>query len=117
MANSLHNVVVAGAAAQVAVQSVTDFFFRGVWVLRKQVDGGHDHARRAETALKAVALLERLLNWVPFIFGRKTLNGRHLSAIDLDGEDVAGFDAFTVNENGAGAAVGRVTPDGCSDEA
>src|SRR3954447_8391811 len=49
----LDDVVVAGAAAEIALETLTDFLLRqAVRMLLHQVDGRHDHARRAEAALQ-----------------------------------------------------------------
>src|SRR4051812_23835401 len=58
--NCLHDVVVAGAAADVALELVADGLFVELSVIAADhVDGGHDHARRAEAALQSVMLAER----------------------------------------------------------
>ena len=58
------DVVVAGAAAQVALEADPHLLLGGVRVLVEQVDALHDHPRRAEAALEAVALAEGLLHRV-----------------------------------------------------
>src|SRR4051812_27798809 len=58
------DVVVAGAAADVALDGVTDLVVAGIGVAREQVGRGHDHSRRAEAALEAVLLPEGLLERV-----------------------------------------------------
>src|SRR5690348_354508 len=54
----LHDVLVSGAAAEIAFERVPNLFFAGIWVALKQIDRRHDHARRAEPALKPVLLPE-----------------------------------------------------------
>src|ERR1700761_7422764 len=54
----LHDVLVAGAAAQVARDRPADVFLGGVGVPAEQVLGRHHHAGGAEPALQAVLLLE-----------------------------------------------------------
>src|ERR671921_1742868 len=58
------DVVVAGAAAEVALQPLPDLAVGGVGVVGQDADGGHHHARGAEPALQTVLLAERLLHRV-----------------------------------------------------
>ena len=46
------------AAAEVTFQTVANVRFSGIGVLVQQIHSGHDHARGAEAALQAVALVE-----------------------------------------------------------
>src|SRR4026208_18830 len=57
--HGLDDVLMAGAAAQVAVEPVADGGFARRVVVLHEVDRAHHHAGRAEAALQAVALLER----------------------------------------------------------
>ena len=50
------------------------------------VDSGHDHARRAEAALKTVMLAEGRLHRVQLAAGGQALDGGHLGAVRLDGK-------------------------------
>src|ERR1700760_3526924 len=58
------DVLVAGAAAQVAGQRPAHVLLRRIRVLLEQGGGGHHHARGAEPALQAVLLPEALLQRV-----------------------------------------------------
>src|SRR5882672_1066445 len=60
----LHDVLVAGAPAQVAGKPPPHVFLCRVGVAVEQGLGGQHHARRAEAALQAVLLLEPLLDRV-----------------------------------------------------
>src|SRR5258706_29781 len=61
----LHDVVVAGAAADVAFELVPDgLVVERVALAGHHVDRGHDHAGGAEAALQAVILAERFLHRV-----------------------------------------------------
>src|ERR1044071_7263880 len=62
--HGFHDVLIAGASAEIAFQSVADFGFGGVGVAVEQLLGGHDHAGRAEAALQSVVVPERLLHGV-----------------------------------------------------
>src|SRR5450755_809498 len=59
--HGFNDVLVTGAAAQVARQRPADFFLGRIRIDIEQRLGGHHHARRAEPALQAVLLLEALL--------------------------------------------------------
>src|ERR1700736_1693600 len=58
------DVLIAGAAAEVARQRVADRGFVGVGGVLEQDGGRHEHPRRAEAALETVAVPERLLQRV-----------------------------------------------------
>src|SRR5690349_21546395 len=59
----LHDVMVAGATAQIAVELVTDGLVVEIVALAiHHVDRSHDHARRTEAALQAVMLAEGFLH-------------------------------------------------------
>ena len=47
-----HDVLVAGAPAEVALDALADLVLVRVRVVAEQVDGLHDHSRRAEPALQ-----------------------------------------------------------------
>src|SRR3954451_5070390 len=64
LADGEHDVVVARAAADVALDRVPDLVVRRVVVPRQQVRARHDHPRRAEPALQAVLLPEGVLDRV-----------------------------------------------------
>src|SRR6266851_8834386 len=49
----IHNVLIAGAAAQIAFEAVADLFLGGLRIALQQLVRGHDHARCTETALQA----------------------------------------------------------------
>ena len=51
IAHRAHDILVAGAAAEVALKAMADLIIARVGVLLQQVDSRHDHARRAVTAL------------------------------------------------------------------
>src|SRR5471030_1978619 len=64
LADRRDDVLVAGAAAQIAFDPVADLVVRGIRVAGEQVRGGHDHAGGTEAALEAVFLPERILDGV-----------------------------------------------------
>src|SRR6202171_2819230 len=71
------DVVIAGAAADVAFQLLADGGLVELGPLAvNHVDGRHDHARRAEAALQAVVVAEGLLHGVQLRSLGETLDGR-----------------------------------------
>src|SRR6266851_4152786 len=106
-----HDVLVSGAAAEVALKPVPDLLVRGVRIVPEQVDGGQDHAGSAVAALQRVLGVERLLHWVPLAVG-EALDGGDAASIRLNGQDGAALDRGPVHQHGAGTAVGGIAPDG-----
>src|SRR5688572_28196672 len=73
----LHDVVVAGAAAEIAFQLVTNgLLVEPAAVAADHVDGRHDHARRAEAALQAMMLAESGLDGMQMVAFRQPFD-RH----------------------------------------
>src|ERR687898_47282 len=108
--DGFHDVLVARAAAQVPFQAFPDLLLRRVGVLLQQADGGHDHARRAITALQTVRLVECLLHRMPHTVLRDAPDGGDLVPVGLHRKDRARLDRLPVDVDRAGPATGRVTP-------
>src|SRR5437667_7125475 len=84
--DGLDDVLVAGAAADVALEPAPDLGLRQpVAVRAEELDAGHDHPRRAKAALERVVLPEGLLQWMELAVARETLDRRDLAAVGLDG--------------------------------
>src|SRR5215467_5991304 len=62
--DGLDDVVVTGAAAEIALEPVADLVLRRARIALEKLGGGHDHSRRAEPALQTVLLPERVLDRV-----------------------------------------------------
>src|SRR5262245_35504173 len=77
----LDDVVVAGAAAEVALELVPDLLLGCVRVPLDQLHRRHDHARRAEAALQPVLLPEALLHGVKLPVRGEALDGLELRAV------------------------------------
>src|SRR4029078_20650 len=107
----LDDVHVAGAATEVAADALPDLGFVGLRVLAEQPCRLHDHPRRAEAALQAVLIPERLLERVERRLAGHPLDGLELATIRLAREHRAGLRALAIDVDGAGAAVARVAPD------
>src|ERR671917_704478 len=102
--DGLDDVLVAGAATEVALQPLPDLRLRGVGLLPEQAYGGHDHAGRAITALQPVRLVEGLLHRMPEAVLPDTLHRRDLGPVGLHREDRTRLDRLAVYVDGARAA-------------
>src|SRR5437867_8714537 len=115
--DGVDNARIPGAAADVPRYRVpTSVFRRCVFHLEELESGEHDPGS-AESTLEAVVCLERLLNRMePTVLG-EALDRRDLPAVGLDREHRARFDGMAVQEDGARAAMARITTDVGSREA
>src|SRR5690242_18724609 len=102
--HGVDDVLISGAAAQVAFQPVPDFLFTGIRIAFQDLLGGHDHAGRAKTALQAMLVPESFLHLVELAVGGQALDGEDLRAVGLDGENRAALHGFPVQFDGARAA-------------
>src|SRR5687767_285172 len=72
----LDDIVIAGAAAQIAIEPLPDLPLRGIRLALEQVDRAHDHARRAEAALQRMVLAKGRLHRVQLAVPGQALDGR-----------------------------------------
>ena len=100
----IHDVLVSGAAAQVAVEAMTDLLIGRVGVAIEDLLGGHDHAWSAEAALQTVLIPERFLDLVELAVGGHPFDSQNLGAVALDREDGAALYGFAVELDSASAA-------------
>src|SRR5919206_425984 len=83
--DGLDDVLVAGAAADVALEPAPDLRLgQPVAVRAEKLDAGHDHPRGAEAALERVALPEGLLERMQLAAPRETLVRRDCTPYDGD---------------------------------
>ena len=108
------DVVIAGAATDIAFEFVPDRITVELGLAPDHVDGRHDHAGRAETALQSVIVAERLLHRMKLAVPGKPLDRRHRAAVDLNRKQAAGFDGLAVDMNDASAALAGVAADMCA---
>src|SRR5262249_12515934 len=99
------DLVVAGAAAQVAGQPVPYLFLARLGVLLQQCLGGDDEAWRANATLQSRVLEELLLERVQPLRRRDALDRGHRFALYLGAEDEAGVDEPAFEDDIARAAV------------
>src|SRR5262245_391732 len=110
--DGLHDVVVAGAAAEIAVQLFTDGLVVELVALAfDHVDCGHDHAGRAIAALQSVMLAEGFLHRMQGRAVRNAFYRRDARAFGLPGEHGAGLARMAVDMDDAGAALRGVAAD------
>src|SRR6267143_6364266 len=109
----LDDVLVAGAAAEIAFEFLADGVVAEVVALAvDDVDRGHDHAGGAEAALQAVMLAERLLHRMQRrAVGGQTFDGLDLVPVSHYRERGAGLDRLAVEMHDAGTALRGVAAD------
>src|SRR5215471_18013821 len=73
--DGLDDVVVAGAAAEIALELMPDLSLAGIRIPLDHLRGRHDHAGRAEPALQAVLLPEPFLDRVQRAVSRHPFDG------------------------------------------
>src|SRR3569832_691579 len=108
----LDDVVVAGAAAEVAIEPGPNGFFREIGVVAREVYRTHDHAWSAEAALQAVIVAEGFLHRVERAVGlRDAFDGDDVGPVRLYREEVAALHRLPVHVDRAGAALSGVATD------
>src|SRR5829696_2994050 len=96
---------VAGTAAQVAGDGLTQRQLVGVGPTVQQVVHGHDHPGDAEAALDSALLHEGPLHIGQLALGAQPFDRADLAADRVGGQDAAGGDQDTVQHERAGAAL------------
>src|SRR5262245_13080508 len=109
--HGLDDVLVPGAAAQVARDPVADLLLARVGVLLQQPVGARDHPWRAVAALQAVLLVECLLQRVQHAALLEAFDRQHVGAVALHCQHRARLDRHAVDVNRAGAAVRGLAAD------
>src|SRR5262252_3904736 len=100
-----HNVLIAGAAAQVARNGDADLLFGRVRIVAEEFQERGQHAGRAKTALQAMIFVKRLLQRVQLVGARRdALDGEKVVAVRLHSEHQARPRRAAVHQDGAGAA-------------
>jgi hypothetical protein len=107
----LHDVLVAGAAAEVALQREPDVCVRRARMLVEVALRRHDHPRRAVAALQTVVAAERFLERMERVPVREALDRGDLATVGLRREERAGLHRLAVEEHRARAAGRGVATD------
>src|SRR5687768_1477996 len=111
-----HDLLIAGAAAQIAIDSTTDISIGWPLVLKQERLTRQDHARRAIAALKSVFLDEGLLQRVKLTAGDKPFDGGDGSVGDQCCENRAGMRRLSIDSDGTGSAIARIASSPCTRE-
>ena len=101
--DALHDLLVAGAAADVAADGPLDLLFRGVGVAAHQHGAAHDHAGDAEAALHGAHGAERVHKRL-LLLVRKPLHGLDRAALGQPRGDDAPLGCDAVDAHGARSA-------------
>src|SRR5919199_2169568 len=107
----LDDVVVAGTAAQVALEPEADLLLAGRLAVLDQSDGRHDHSRGAVTTLQRMVLPEGLLHGMQLTIAGQALDRDDLAAVGLDGQHGARLHRLAVHHHRAGTARRGVATD------
>ncbi len=96
---------VAGAAAEISRDALFDLQIGWFRVQRQQPDHRHHEARRAETALQAVAFVKGLLDGMKWrTVACEPFDGGHVVALGLNGEHKTRADRGAVEQHRAASA-------------
>src|SRR5262249_37973175 len=106
------DVLIAGATAEVAVESVPDLFFRRLRIPHQQLMRGENHPRSAETALQPVTFPKGLLERMELFFLSQPFNCQNLTPVGLNRKNGAGLNGGVVLHNFAPPPHAGVAPDG-----
>src|SRR5581483_8207594 len=95
--------IIARAAAEIARHPFLDLLFARLGIFVEERFGGHDLARRADAALKAAVLDERLLQGVKLAVRGEPFNRLNMLAVAGDGESQARADQTAIDNHAAHA--------------
>src|SRR5262249_10482414 len=110
--NCLDDVVIAGAAADVAFELLPDRRLIRFVEAARDVERHHHHTRGAVATLKGMVLPKGRLHWMEWRARRgKALDGRDSRALALQCKHRARLHRQTVHMHDAGAALRRVAAD------
>src|SRR4029077_13640540 len=101
----IEDLLVAGAAAQVARERLPDLVVRGARIVVEQVDGRNAPAPSAEPALHGSCGEERLLDAVQRASSGDAFHGDDVVPVGLSGEGEARADEVAVEEHRARTAL------------
>jgi hypothetical protein len=104
------DILVTGATAQHRRQAGTDFLFARRWICAEEIQGSNQHSRGAEAALKAVLLVERLLQRMQLSPFRNALDGYDIRTICLYCQHDTGARGLVIQQNCASSTDAVLTP-------
>src|ERR1035438_6814922 len=94
-----------GAAAEIACKPFANLRHAGVWIALDKLRGSHQHSRRADAALRAAAIEERLLNRMKLAICCQAFNCLNIGALVLQHRHQATVYQLAVHAYRAGAAL------------
>ena len=104
------DVLIASTTTQIAGNRDPYLLFGRVRIVAQELDQRRQHARRAEAALEAMVFMERLLQRMQSIRGRRdAFDGEELMSVRLHREHQAGPRRAAIEEDGASAAHAMLT--------
>src|ERR1051325_3842229 len=103
--DGLEDFYIARAAAQLSAEPGANLALVGVRRALQQTDGGDDHARRADAALRSAAGDEGFLYGVKLVVRSHAFDRPDLCAFDLHDRNEAAIDQHAVNKHGARPAL------------
>ena len=104
-AHRVDDLLVPGAAAEVAGECLADLAVVRIGISREEICSRHEQPRRAEAALHRPRRQESVLQRVELRPFGERLDGTDLPAVDLDGRDEARAHELAVEPDRAGAAL------------
>jgi hypothetical protein len=107
----VHNVLIAGATAEIPLKAVPDLSFSWIRVSFQNLLRHHNHARRTETALQCMFIPECFLDRVQIPITRQALNCENVFPVGLNGKHGTRFHGDAIEGNTARAAYRRFTAD------
>tara|TARA_B100000676_G_C18074101_1_gene846428 strand:+ start:584 stop:1009 length:426 start_codon:yes stop_codon:yes gene_type:complete len=103
-----HNVMVAGAAADVTFKPFPDFFFARIRVVLYQIQCAHNHTGRAKAALQSMIFAKCFLHRVQGVTVCETFDRYDVGTLALCGQDCAAFDGLSVLVNYTSATLAGI---------
>src|SRR5207248_9034090 len=100
-----HDLVVAGAPAEIAREPEADLALARIRIALQQRLGGDQETRRANAALQSRELQEFLLERMQLVAIGDALDRADLAALRLGTEHQAGADDTAIESDGTGAAI------------
>ena len=107
----LDDLAIAGAAAEHAAERIERLRFARPGVACEEARARHQHAGRADPALRRPVREERALEPVEVAACGKAFDSRHRAALDLPQRNEAGADLPSVEQHGAGATIAGIAAD------
>src|SRR5207248_9067356 len=93
-----HDILIAGAAADIAFETLANLGFSRIGIVFQQLIRGHNHTRGAEAALQAMLFPEAFLDGMQTTFVSQPFYSHHFRAISLYGKHRTSFYGLAVEQ-------------------